>query len=160
MGQPFAPICYKSKEFAMSARIKNLFIIVFLVAMLSMAGCSAINASGASGNNEVAAGSAEDGKQIDLSQGQVLVVTLDSNPTTGYSWAVAAVDTSLLTQDGDAVYNAQDTQKTPLVGAGGSETFRFTASAAGSTTLRLEYRRPWEKDQPADQTYTLQVVVH
>ena len=57
------------------------------------------------------------------------------------------------------MYDAPDALKTPLVGAGGNETFRFTASAAGTTTLSLEYRRPWETDQPAAQTYTLQVVV-
>ena len=143
----------------MSTRIRILCSIILLAALFALAGCSALNADGASGANEVAAGIAEDGKQIELRQGQVLVITLASNPTTGYSWAAAAVDTALLAQAGDPVYRGPDDQQTPLVGAGGSETFRFTASAAGSTTLRLEYRRPWEKDQPAAQTYTLQVVV-
>jgi inhibitor of cysteine peptidase len=147
------------KEFAMSTRIKILSIFALLAAMFILAGCAALNASGAAGNNEVAVGNAEDGQQIELRQGQILVVTLDSNPTTGYSWALAAADTATLAQVGEPVYRGPDEQKTPLVGAGGSETFRFTASAVGSTTLRLEYRRPWEKDQPAAQTYTLQVVV-
>jgi inhibitor of cysteine peptidase len=149
----------RKKEFTMSTQIKTLIIVILLAALLALTGCAAINASGASGDNEVAAGIAQDGQQVELNQGQVLVVTLASNPTTGYSWAVAAVDPALLAQAGDPVYNAPDEQKTPLVGAGGSETLRFTASAAGTTTLRLEYRRPWEKDQPAAQTYTLQVVV-
>lgn len=143
----------------MSTRIRILCSLILLAALLALAGCSVLNAAGASGANEVAAGIAEDGKQIELRQGQILVITLASNPTTGYSWAVANVDTALLAQAGDPVYREADAQKTPLVGAGGSETFRFAASAVGSTTLRLEYRRPWEKDQPAAQTYTLQVVV-
>jgi len=137
----------------MSTRIRILCSIILLAVLFALTGCSASNA------NEVAAGIAEDGKQVELRQGQVLVITLASNPTTGYSWAVAAVDATLLAQAGNPVYRGPEDQKTPLVGAGGSETFRFTASAAGSTTLRLEYRRPWEKDQPAAQTYTLQVVV-
>jgi len=143
----------------MSARIKTLSMIILLAALFVLTGCSGLDASEASGANEVTADIAKDGQQVELRQGQVLVVTLDSNPTTGYSWAVAAVDTAILAQAGDPVYRGPDDQKTPLVGAGGSETFRFTAPSAGSTTLRLEYRRPWEKDQPAAQTYTLQVVV-
>ena len=143
----------------MSTRIKTLSIIILLIAMFVMAGCAVLNAAGASGDNEVAVGIAQDGQQVELRQGQVLVVTLDSNPTTGYSWTVATVEPTILVQAGDPVYNAPDEQKAPLVGAGGSETFRFTTSASGSATLRLEYRHPWEKNQPAAQTYTLQVVV-
>jgi inhibitor of cysteine peptidase len=136
-----------------------LLIIVLLAAQFALAGCAVLDAAGASDAKEVALGIAEDGKQVELRQGQVLVVTLDSNATTGYSWSVAANDGTVLAAAGDPVYRGPEDQNPPVVGAGGTETFRFTAAAAGSTTLRLEYRRPWEKDQPADQTYTLQVVV-
>ena len=147
------------KEIAMSTQLKTLLIIVLLAALFVLPGCAVLNASGASDAKEVAVGLAEDGKQVELRPGQVLVVTLDSNVTTGYSWTVAANDNTVLAAAGDPVYNGPEDQKPLVVGAGGTETFRFTASAAGSTTLRLEYHRPWEVDQPAAQAYTLQVVV-
>jgi len=40
----------------------------------------------------------DDGSQVELEQGQILVVTLESNPTTGYSWEVVETQESILKQ--------------------------------------------------------------
>jgi inhibitor of cysteine peptidase len=46
-----------------------------------------------------------------------------------------------------------------MPGSGGSETVRFTATAAGTTKLVLDYRRPWETDVPPVETVTIDVTV-
>ena len=38
----------------------------------------------------------DNGGRVELKPGQVLVVTLESNPSTGYQWEVVAVDTAVL----------------------------------------------------------------
>jgi inhibitor of cysteine peptidase len=98
-----------------------------------------------------------DGTTIVLTHGQPLVITLASNPTTGYRWAIAGVDSGILRRMGEVEFSPSKPQEPQLVGAGGTETFRFTASRPGTTTLKMMYQRSWEKEsEPARQ---FQVVV-
>ena len=95
----------------------------------------------------------------ELEQGQILVVTLKSNPTTGYGWEVAENQESILEQMGEAEFKQSETGEPPLVGAGGWEIFRFKAISAGEMTLQLVYHRPWEEGVEPLKTFSLQVVV-
>lgn len=98
------------------------------------------------------------GRQIELAPNQTLVVTLPANPTTGYSWEIAALDPEIVQQAGEATFTPMTTDQA-RVGAGGTETFQFTAVGPGTTTLTLVYHRPWEKDVAPLQTYSLQLAV-
>ncbi len=102
----------------------------------------------------------DDGSQVELEQGQILVVTLESNPTTGYRWEVAEIQESILEQMGEAEFKPSQTGEPPLVGAGGWEIFRFEAISAGQMTLRLVYHRPWEEGVEPLKTFSIQVVVN
>jgi len=102
----------------------------------------------------------DDGNQVKLEQGQILVVTLESNPTTGYSWEVVEIQESILEQMGEAEFKSSQTGEPPLVGVGGWEIFRFKAISAGQTTLQLVYHRPWEEDVEPLKTFSIQVVVN
>ena len=101
----------------------------------------------------------DDGSQVELEQGRILVVTLESNPTTGYRWEVAENQESILEQMGEAEFKQSDTGGPPLVGAGGWEIFRFKAISVGQTSLKLVYHRPWEEGVEPVKTFSLQVVV-
>ena len=97
--------------------------------------------------------------QIELRQGQTLVFTLESNPTTGFQWEVIKNDESVLQQKGEAEFKSSDTGNPPASGKGGTETFHFDAQNAGMVTLKLVYHRSWEKDVEPLKTFTLHVVV-
>ena len=97
--------------------------------------------------------------RVSLELGQMLTVTLDSNPSTGYRWEWVENQGSILEQIGEAEFKPSETGEPPLVGAGGWEIFRFTAVSAGQMTLRLVYRRPWEEGVEPLKTFSLQVVV-
>jgi inhibitor of cysteine peptidase len=101
---------------------------------------------------------ADDGTQIELSPGQTLTITLPSNPTTGYSWQVAQIDTNLLEQQGQPEYQQSPGSK-DMVGAGGAETLRFKALGTGQTDLQLAYQRPWETGIPPIRTFSITVIV-
>jgi inhibitor of cysteine peptidase len=101
----------------------------------------------------------DDGSQVELEQGQILVVTLESNPTTGYRWEVAEIQESILEQMGEAEFKPSQTGEPPMTGAGGWEIFRFKAISAGQMTLQLVYRRSWEEGVEPINTFSLQVVV-
>jgi len=101
----------------------------------------------------------DDGSHVELEQGRILVVTLESNPTTGYRWEQIAAQESILQQMGEAEFKQSDTGGPPLVGAGGWEIFRFKAISAGQMTLQLVYHRTWEEGVEPLKTFSLQVVV-
>lgn len=99
----------------------------------------------------------DNGTSVTLATGETLKLVLTSNPTTGYSWSAAEVP-ACLEQDGGSEY---DSDAPPgMMGAGGEETWRFTALEPGEGTLRLEYTRPWESDEEAPvEVYEVEVVV-
>ncbi len=100
---------------------------------------------------------ADNGSRVRLGQGEELVITLESNPTTGYSWHVIETNPEVLKQVGEIEYE-QSPGSDGLVGAGGTEMIRFEAVAPGEVTLTLGYYRSWE-DKPPVETFTVTVVV-
>ncbi len=99
---------------------------------------------------------ADNGKSIEVAKGGTLLVRLTSNPTTGYEWVVTGNPATLELLKSDF---ARDPEAKNMVGAGGTQTLQFAATAAGSAALKLEYRRPWEKDVAAAKTFRVTVVV-
>ncbi|UCC99804.1 MAG: protease inhibitor I42 family protein, partial [Phycisphaerales bacterium] len=101
----------------------------------------------------------DNGSQIELDQGQILVITLQSNPTTGYQWEQVENGESILEQMGQAEFKPSETSEPPLVGSGGWEIFRFKAVSAGQMTLKLVYHRSWGEGVEPLKTFSIQIVV-
>jgi inhibitor of cysteine peptidase len=126
------------------------WIVVSLLTLSAMlAGCGSVD--------EVVVRDADAGGQVALQVGQILAVSLESNPTTGYSWQVTHSDDAILQQLGEVEFKQAGEEG--LVGAGGIETFRFEAVRAGETSLELGYLRPWEEGVSPEKTFTIQVYV-
>jgi inhibitor of cysteine peptidase len=123
-------------------------VMSFFLALALFSGCGT-KGTGLTGT--------DNGKQITVKSGDVVTLTLVSNPTTGYSWQVMDIDNAVLVQDGEPEYK-QSSGSEGLVGAGGTETFHFKAVGSGETTLNLGYMRPWESVPPTE-TFTVQVAV-
>jgi inhibitor of cysteine peptidase len=128
--------------------MRTALVMSFFLAMAFFSGC---------GTNEAQATQADNGGRITLQPGEVMTVTLNSNPTTGYGWQVLKINNAILVQEGDSVYEQSENSE-GLVGAGGTETFRFKAVGSGETSLELGYMRPWE-DVPPIETYSVLVIV-
>ncbi|HCO92627.1 MAG TPA: hypothetical protein DIU00_01530 [Phycisphaerales bacterium] len=102
---------------------------------------------------------ADNSGQIELELGKLLVVTLESNPSTGYRWDLAENNQSALKQFGQPEYKPSENSGPRTVGAGGWEIFRFKAINAGQSTLKLVYHRSWEDVEPL-KTFSIQVTVN
>ena len=113
-----------------------------------------------SGTGATTVSAADSGSTIEMAVGETLNVTLESNPTTGFSWALAANSDEGVLQEVDHEYVADEAGETPMVGAGGVENWTFKALAKGETTISMEYSRPWEGGEKAAQTFELTVVVN
>jgi len=79
-----------------------------------------------------------------------LTLTLDENPTTGYSWAYTMAPEGILALDHDAFVSSQTSAN--VVGAGGQHTWTFKVLAKGCVRLTFQYYRPWEAPETAAET--------
>jgi len=77
-----------------------------LIALFTASGCSP-------SLKEIDVGMSDNGSQVQLEVGQILVVTLESNPTTGFQWAVAELDEGILKQTGEAEFVPESEEPIP-----------------------------------------------
>jgi inhibitor of cysteine peptidase len=97
------------------------------------------------------------GSTLEMNTGDTLEIVLEANPTTGYKWEVASVDSSVLSKTGSE-YKADVVPK-GIVGSGGKSIHRFEATKIGKTFLKLIYRRPFEKNGAPVKTFEITVEV-
>ncbi|MHC1782055.1 MAG: protease inhibitor I42 family protein [Anaerolineaceae bacterium] len=99
----------------------------------------------------------QEGGQFTARPGDILEITLEANPSTGYIWEVDPLDEKILQLDGEP--ETRSGANANLVGAPVTQTFRFKAVAPGQATLTISYRRPWEKGIEPEKTYTAQITI-
>ena len=95
-------------------------------------------------------------KEVVIDKGSTLVIDLPSNATTGYSWGDAAIGNKDILKQTDTKYVAPEGQ---VIGAGGTQTWTFTATEKGTTKITMHYGRPWEGGEKAELTFEIAVTV-
>jgi len=111
----------------------SLLLFVFLILICGFTGCD------------------DNADQNVYDLGQTIVLTLESNATTGYGWQLAdPIDPKII----KFISSQYIAPKTELVGAGGKEEWAFETVGKGSAKIELKYVRPWEKDQAPVKTKT------
>jgi len=96
-----------------------------------------------------------DGRTVTVEVGRRITIRLAGNATTGYLWQIGELTPGRPIQSlGDPQY-VPDPKAGNRVGVGGVSTFDFVGTEPGKARLRLEYRRPWEKEQPPARTFTV-----
>lgn len=71
-----------------------------------------------------------------------MYVTLESNPTTGFTWNAEISDPNVLKFVSDVYKQTEGTEG--LTGSGGYDTFTFEAVSEGTAVVTLTYARQWE----------------
>jgi inhibitor of cysteine peptidase len=94
---------------------------------------------------------------LTLDKGQQLILSLPSNPTTGFRWEIRDGAEKVLRSLGPEVYS--NPEDAGLVGAGGMSTWRFTAREPGEGRLLLTYQQPWEPNVPPAETFECELRV-
>jgi inhibitor of cysteine peptidase len=97
-----------------------------------------------------------DGMTVNLKPGDTLVVQLQGNPSTGYTWEPENKNLKILTMVGEPEFISQNKN---VVGSAGVITLQFKAVTVGQEPLKLIYHRSWEKDVAPLQTFTVSIVV-
>lgn len=85
------------------------------------------------------------GQTIEVHEGDTFQVSLATIPVAGFNWEPDSLDTSILEQQEQAIYQkGQDAND-----AGGNVVLTFKALGAGSTALNLIYTQPRENNPKA-----------
>lgn len=93
------------------------------------------------------------GKNIITRTGQKFTISLDSNPTTGYTWfpRFNRMIIKLLSHD------FHPSSRTAL-GGPGNEVFTFQAVSQGTDEVKMFYKRNWEKRFLAKKKFAVNVI--
>ena len=155
---------------------KITLTMITIILLIALAGCGANNSQAdTSGENSatnqqllpIISGKAAslsldasaDGSTQQLKKGEVMSVTLEANPSTGYSWFVNISDQKVIIQMAETEYQEASPNTTPILGAPVEKTFLFQAVEAGQATITLDYKRGWETDVAPEQMITIMVEV-
>ncbi len=112
-----------------------------VVGCLVVASSLAVSACG--GGTEIPVGRSASGTTITAATGDVLVLTLPENLTTGYNWSMTLSEG--LSLDGEAYVQGEDAGD--LVGAGGTHEWHIKVTATGKQTIDGVYRQEWDPTQ-------------
>lgn len=97
----------------------------------------------------------DQGKIFEASQGDLILIRLAENPSTGYRWGVDVVDNqTVVLQTSD--YLATEELR---AGSGGTRTFTFKAQSPGTVSIRLTLKRKWESEDATIDRFEVTIVV-
>jgi len=126
-------------------------LLILLVTMAVAVTCLAAGCT-----TEVKAYS-DPGETIDIGADQefVILIALESNPTTGYSWEANYDETML--ELVEETYELGEYAQQGAFGAGGTELFRFRALESGEVEITMVYKRAWEEEVLDQKVFTIEV---
>jgi len=130
--------------------------ITALLTVLAIFAIGGTLAFAADTNAILALNAADSGKQITINAGDSFTVTLDSNPSTGFSWSISGITAEDVIDDVSNEFTGADTG---VMGAGGQEVWTFKAVDKGTSTIEMQYSRSWEQGVEPAATFNVTVVV-
>lgn len=127
-----------------------LTLAALILVAVALIGCSLVR-----GTPDLELTADDDGTEQFVRVGQDLIITLESNQTTGYKWDL----------DGDLPSGLESerpvyTSESEAIGAGGTEKWVFHAVTPGEQgVVRLKYWRSFEETVPPIETFEVRVKV-
>jgi inhibitor of cysteine peptidase len=100
----------------------------------------------------------QNGQTVEVPVNERFAIELVGVPTAGYVWQPATIP-AFVTRVSEASGNTTAAQSQPgFTGGNHWEVTIFAATAAGTGEIVMEQKRPWETDEPANQTFRVTIV--
>jgi inhibitor of cysteine peptidase len=107
---------------------------------------------------EVRLNDGDNGKTVKVAVDGTVILSLESNPTTGFSWTgVDKVDKDILKLERNDY--KQNASPGGMVGVGGRTTIVYRALKKGKAKIDLTYMQPWNPDSKFNTNYSVTVEV-
>ena len=94
-------------------------------------------------------------QNVTVKLGDIVIIKLKENPTTGYSWQMDIPETDIV----KVQENKYIAPNTDLVGAGGVHKWELKASTTGTVKITGAYRRSWEKNTSLERRFECEITV-
>lgn len=92
-----------------------------------------------------------------IKKGELFIITLTSNLTTGYDWFIQKINPKLILLINNEFINPETTLL--KVGVSGKRIMTFKAlNKTNKTRITLVYKRPWEKEFIEKKVYSIKIV--
>jgi predicted secreted protein len=93
-----------------------------------------------------------DVENITVNKGKEFTITLESNPTTGYQW-IPIFNASII----NLISHSFQPPTTKLIGSPGTEIFNFKAINYGTESLKMVYKKSWEKEHAKERLFVIHI---
>jgi inhibitor of cysteine peptidase len=128
---------------------KILALVILVLTFLLINACS-------TKNETITISDKDQDSVVNINKNDLIIVELEGNPTTGYTWEVSPDSTINLSLQGEPEF----VSSSDALGAGGIIKLTFKADGKGNGLLKLIYHRPWEENIPPDKTFSVTVNIH
>ena len=98
---------------------------------------------------------ADQGKTFEARKGDLIVIRIEENPTTGYRWEISVVDqqiVEILDSDYQIAHGGG-------IGGGGTRIFRFRAKSPGISQVQLRLRQSWEMPEAVLESFSVSIQI-
>lgn len=96
-----------------------------------------------------------EGYSAQVLNGNELILDLDANPTTGYSWVITSVPEQFSSDYDNYI---QDEAEEGMNGVGGTQEYHIIALNDGTGIMTLEYKQDWDGGE-SDGIYELKLKI-
>jgi inhibitor of cysteine peptidase len=128
-------------------------IVAGVLGWLAVHAADAETISGAEGNrmSPITLTGADQRKTVDLRVGDVVILRLEENVTTGYRWAIGSGGGDVV-----ALQSSEHVQSPgSAIGGGGERVFSFKGTRPGVVAIQLKLWREWEGDKSISRTFVV-----
>ena len=102
----------------------------------------------------------DSGKTLKAAVGDLVLIKLQANPSTGFAWSAAdqAKGSAVKLRSRKFLTASQmSAEIRPMPGQGGQTTFTYRVVNTGKATISLSYRRPWDEKAKPGKTFTVTI---
>ena len=90
--------------------------------------------------------------------GETIVITLASNPTTGFTWPdIAQISNQDIVEQTD--HNFLSPDQMAATGTSGKDVWKFKTIGKGTTTIRMDYNQPWDGGEKSEWSLVATITV-
>ena len=95
----------------------------------------------------------DDGSAMEIAIGTIVIISLEGNPSTGFSWTIDSIDQTILKN----IQSNFDSASGASIGSNGKFIFRFQCLKKGDGKISLKYWRHWEGDTSVTKRFEVKV---
>ncbi|MCP4270174.1 MAG: protease inhibitor I42 family protein [Candidatus Brocadiaceae bacterium] len=102
-------------------------------------------------NNKINLNQVDSGKTISVNTGDMIVINLPENPTTGFQWKMGEIDNNVVVLEKEIFSELGDGG----IGSGGTKSFVLKVLTSGNQYIQLKHWRAWEGGNSVDKCFDI-----